>query len=99
MLNSSTRTLRIIALTGAAIAAFAAQPALAADTAELAVTADVTATCNVTTSPVAFGSVDVTSGSNVARSAAFPSPAPTAPPGRPPPTPATAPARRSRLAR
>lgn len=65
MLNSTTRTLRTIALTGAGIAAFIATPALAADTAELAVSATVTATCNITTSSVAFGSVDVTSGSNV----------------------------------
>lgn len=65
MLNSPTRILRLIALSGAAIATLAAQPALAADTAELAVSAEVTGTCNVTTSPVAFGSVDVTSGSNV----------------------------------
>lgn len=65
MLNPTTRTLRILALTGAAVAALAATPALAADTAPLAVSATVTGTCNVTTSAVAFGNVDVTSGSNV----------------------------------
>ena len=65
MLNSPIRSLRIIALTGAAIAAVAAQPALAADSAPLAVSAEVTATCNVTTSPVAFGSIDVTSAGDV----------------------------------
>lgn len=65
MLNSTTPTLRLIALSGAAVAALVATPALAADTATMAVSATVTATCNVTTSPVAFGSVDVTSGTNV----------------------------------
>lgn len=64
MLNSTNRILRTLALTGAAVAAIAAQPALAADTAELAVAAEVTGTCNVTTSPVDFGAVDVTSGLN-----------------------------------
>lgn len=65
MLSSTSRTFRTLVLTGAAIAAVAAQPALAADTAELAVSAEVSEVCNVTTSPVAFGTVDVTSGSNV----------------------------------
>lgn len=64
MLNYSTRTLRTLAVTGAAIAAFAATPALAADTAELGISAEVSGVCNVTTSPVAFGAVDVTSGAN-----------------------------------
>lgn len=64
MLNSTTRTFRILALSGAAFAAIAAQPALAADTAELAVSADVSSVCNVTTSPVAFGSIDVTTAGN-----------------------------------
>lgn len=65
MLNSTTPRLRLLILAGGAVAALAAQPALAADTAELAVSAEVTGTCNVTTTPVAFGNVDVTSGSNV----------------------------------
>ena len=65
MLNSTTRTLRTLALTGAAVAALVATPALAADTAELGISAEVSGTCNVTTSAVAFGRVDVTSGSNV----------------------------------
>ena len=64
MLNSTTRTLRILALTGAAVAAIAAQPALAADTAELGVSATVSSVCNVSTSPIAFGSIDVTTAAN-----------------------------------
>jgi len=59
------RSIRLVALGGVAVAAIAAQPALAADTAPMTVSATVTATCNVTTSAVAFGNVDVTSGSNV----------------------------------
>jgi spore coat protein U-like protein len=66
-----TPSLRLLVLSGAAVAAVAAQPALAADTAELGVSAEVTATCNVTTSPVAFGNVDVTSGSNVDATGGF----------------------------
>ena len=65
MSKTLTPSLRLLVLTGAAVAAVAAQPAIAADTAEMGVSAEVTATCNVTTSPVAFGNVDVTSGSNV----------------------------------
>lgn len=60
MLNSGTRTFRILALGGAAWAALAAQPALADDTAELGISAEVADACNVTTSPVDFGTVDVT---------------------------------------
>ena len=71
MLNSTTRTLRILALTGAAFAAIAAQPALAADTAELGVSAEVTSVCNVTTSPVAFGNIDVTTAGNVDATGGF----------------------------
>ena len=71
MLNSTTRILRTVALTGAAVAAIAAQPALAADTAELAVSAEVTEVCNVTTSPVAFGSIDVTTAGNIDATGGF----------------------------
>ncbi len=71
MLNSTTRALRTLALTGAAVAAIAAQPALAADTAELGVSATVTEACNVTTSPVAFGSIDVTTAGNVDATGGF----------------------------
>ena len=65
MFKSTTRTLRLIALAGAGAAALVATPALAADTAGMSVSAEVVKVCNVTTSPVAFGNVDVTSGSNV----------------------------------
>ena len=71
MLNSTTRILRTIALTGAAVAAIAAQPALAADSAELTVSANVTEVCNVTTSAVAFGDVDVTTAGNVDATGGF----------------------------
>ena len=71
MLNSTTRAMRILAFTGAAAVALAAQPALAADTAELTVSAEVTEVCNVTTSPVAFGNVDVTTASNVDAAGGF----------------------------
>jgi spore coat protein U-like protein len=71
MLNSSIRTIRYLALTGAAVAAVAAQPALAADTAELAVSAEVSGVCNVTTSPVAFGSVDVTAAGDIDATGGF----------------------------
>ncbi|MBA3511577.1 spore coat U domain-containing protein [Sphingomonas sp.] len=66
MLNSTTRTLRMLALTGAAVAAIAAQPALAADaTGSLSATATVTSNCAVTTTAVAFGNVNVTLNANV----------------------------------
>ena len=61
MFNSISRNIRLLALTGAAIAAGAAQPAFAADTAELGISAEVTGSCNVTTLPVDFGTVDTTS--------------------------------------
>ena len=71
MLNSTTRALRVIAITGATIAAIAAQPALAADTAELGVSAEVSEVCNVTTSPVAFGIIDVTTAGNTDATGGF----------------------------
>lgn len=71
MLNFTTRTLRTLALTGAAVTAIAAQPALAADTAELGVSAEVSSVCNVTTSPVAFGIIDVTTAENVDATGSF----------------------------
>lgn len=71
MINSVSRNFRLLALSGIAIAAFAAQPAFAADTAELGVSADVSAVCNVTTSPVAFSTIDVTTAANVDASGGF----------------------------
>lgn len=59
---------RRLAAGGLALASFGlATPALAQSTASsnLSVTATVTANCSVTTSPVAFGSVDTLSGTNV----------------------------------
>ena len=64
MFNSKIQTLRILALSGVALAAFAATPALAADTAELEVGADVVEVCNVTTTAIDFGDVDVTAAAN-----------------------------------
>ncbi len=71
MLNSPTRTIRFLALGGAAIAALAAQPALAADSAELDVSAEVSEVCNVTTSAIAFNSIDVTTAGNVDANGGF----------------------------
>ncbi len=71
MLNSPIRTLRLAVLTGAALVVVSAQPALAADTAELGVSAEVTEVCNVTTSPVAFGAIDVTTAGNVDAAGGF----------------------------
>ena len=65
MLNLLSRNARLLALSSIAIAALAATPALAADTAELGVSAEVSSVCNVTTTPVAFGSIDVTTAGNV----------------------------------
>jgi len=65
------RSIRLVALGGVAVAAIAAQPALAADTAELGVSAAVTDVCNVTTSPVAFGNIDVTTAGNVDATGGF----------------------------
>ena len=65
MLNFPTLRLRLVVLTGAAVASLAAMPASAdVGNANLGVSATVSGMCNVTTSPVAFGEVDVTSGSN-----------------------------------
>ncbi|MBA3730265.1 MAG: spore coat protein U domain-containing protein [Sphingomonas sp.] len=65
------RSIRLVALGGVAVAAIATQPALAADTAELGVSAAVTDVCNVTTSPVAFGNIDVTTAGNVDATGGF----------------------------
>lgn len=64
MFNSVSKKIRLLGLTGAAIFAVAAQPAFAADTANLDVSASVSEVCNVTTSPVAFGAIDVTAAGN-----------------------------------
>lgn len=64
MLNATACALRLTGLTGAAAAALAATPALAADSAELGISAEVAGACNVTTTAIAFGTVDVTSGAN-----------------------------------
>jgi spore coat protein U-like protein len=62
----SFRTLRLAAAAGFVLAAAAAQPAYAATTSStLDVNATVTSNCDVTTTPIAFGNVDVTSGSDV----------------------------------
>jgi len=61
-----TNTLRLATLGAVAIAALASQPALAQSaTDNLAVSADVTENCVVSTTAIAFGNVDVTSGANV----------------------------------
>lgn len=61
MSKMSTSAFRIVALSGAGIALFAAQPALAAEATDtLAVSATVTTNCDVSTTAVAFGNVDVT---------------------------------------
>lgn len=66
MLNSVTRNLRLLALGGFAVAAVAASPAYATTaTSSLDVSATVTSNCVVSTTPIAFGNVDVTSGANV----------------------------------
>jgi spore coat protein U-like protein len=65
-MHNLTNFYRRVALGGVALAACAAQPAMAAtDSANLGVSATVSSNCNVSTSPVAFGSVDVTAGSAV----------------------------------
>jgi spore coat protein U-like protein len=62
-LINSRGCLRLTAVTTALTAALAASPALAQTaTGNLAVSATVTDNCTVTTSPVAFGNVDATSG-------------------------------------
>lgn len=59
-------TWRPAALAGIALVALAATPAYAATTTDsLGVSATVSASCSVTTTPVAFGSVNVLSGSDV----------------------------------
>ncbi len=66
MFNSVSRSVRLLALGGVALAALAAQPALAATTsANLGVSATVTSNCAISTSPVAFGNVDVSAGAAV----------------------------------
>ena len=60
------KTIKLLASSMIAIAAVAAQPAFAAtDAADLAVSATVTSNCVVSTTALAFGNVDVTSGANV----------------------------------
>ena len=59
-------SVRLLAGSVLAIAAVASQPALAAtDTANLDVSATVTSNCVVSTTPLAFGDIDVTGGSPV----------------------------------
>ena len=67
MIRSATQSLRAAAAGTLAFAALAAQPAYASTTATstLGVSATVTSNCVVSTTAVAFGNVDVTSGSNV----------------------------------
>lgn len=65
MFYTVNRTLRSVGLAGIATMALLAQPALAAETSDtLDVSATVTANCVVSTSPIAFGNVDVTTNSN-----------------------------------
>ena len=71
MLNSPTLKLRLVVLTGAAVAALVATPALAADSTSLGVSATVSKVCNVTTSPVAFSTIDVTTAGNVDATGGF----------------------------
>jgi spore coat protein U-like protein len=62
----SLRALRFAAAGGFVLAAAAAQPAYAATTSStLDVSANVTGNCVVSTTPIAFGNVDVTNGANV----------------------------------
>lgn len=69
MTTTTLRTrgsVRLLAGSILAIAAVAAQPAFAAEeTSTLDVSATVTSNCVVSTTPLAFGNVDVTGGSNV----------------------------------
>ena len=65
-------SVRLLAGSVLAIAAVASQPALAAtDTANLDVSATVTSNCVVSTTPLAFGDIDVTGGSPVDGSSTF----------------------------
>ena len=60
---SMVKQIWLVALGGVALAAIAAQPALASTAGgNLDVSATVTSNCSVSTSPVAFGNVDVTTG-------------------------------------
>lgn len=64
--NSSFRAVRLVALAGVALTVVVIKPAHAAETTStLDVSATVTANCVVSTTALAFGNVDVTSGSNV----------------------------------
>lgn len=66
MNNSKTFTVRTLAVPALAAAALFAQPALAQTAgANLGTSAEVTANCAVSTSPIAFGNVDVTTGAAV----------------------------------
>lgn len=65
MFNSSTRMLRLLAMTASAAVAVAASPASAGDTtSSLTVDATVTANCSVSTSAVNFGNINVLSGTD-----------------------------------
>ena len=60
------RKARVATLAAAGLLALLGQPAAAATTtSNMGVSAGVTSNCAVSTSPIAFGNVDVTSGSNV----------------------------------
>jgi len=64
--QTRSRQLRFVSLAGLMAVAVSAQPALAAVTSStMAVDATVTANCTVSTTALAFGNVNVTSGSNV----------------------------------
>ena len=66
MVKLITRNIRLLGFGGVALVAIAAQPALAATaSANLGVSATVTSDCSVSTSAVAFGNVDVTTGDAV----------------------------------
>ncbi len=65
MSGSKTRMLRLLTTSAAAAVAVAAFPASAATTtSSLSVNATVTANCSVSTTGVAFGNVNVLSGTN-----------------------------------
>jgi spore coat protein U-like protein len=66
MFKSINRVVRWAAVGSVTVLGAAAQPATAADAAaNLEVSATVTANCAVSTSPIAFGNINVTSNSNV----------------------------------
>lgn len=66
MSNSVNRVLRGVVVGGLVVAAISAQPAFAATTSsDLDVSATVTSNCVVSTSPIAFGDVNVTTNTDV----------------------------------